>query len=152
MLFRSHAQADRRGPPAPPLRQVVPEPGGRCLACLGGFANPDRLPTRAQEDQREDPVDFRLQRAGSLRTWAQMAAHLGLRQLELLYTGALRHSVFLRLREDESGRLRVDDLSAPARPGCGVCGRLSGLGRTGVGGDLVYTMARGLGAVPDDAR
>ncbi|OGA98189.1 MAG: hypothetical protein A3E25_20925 [Burkholderiales bacterium RIFCSPHIGHO2_12_FULL_69_20] len=134
------------------VRLVIPEPGGRCLACLGGFANLARLPTRALDDQREDPVDFRRQRAGSLRTWAQMAAHLGLRQLELLYTGALRHSIFLRLREDESGRLRVDDLSTPARPGCGVCGRLFGHGRTGVGRDLVYAIARGLGAVPPETR
>lgn len=89
-----------------------------------------RLPVDAQADRREALADFRLQRAGSLRSWASMAAHTGLRMLELMFAGRLRGSVFRHMREDAAGRLMVDDRVVAGE--CAVCRRLAGVGRGGM--------------------
>jgi hypothetical protein len=96
--------------------RLIPS-GLGCLACVGGFARPQRLAPQA--DRRERPADFRNERAGSLRTWGSMAAHSGLRMLELMFAGRIRGAVFRRFAEGADGRLTVDD--RVVQGGCELC-------------------------------
>jgi ThiF family len=129
------------------LRLTFPgtAPGSACLACMGGFANPGRLPTAAENDLREVHEDFRAQRAGSLRTWSVAAAHMGLRLVERLYAGKLTSSTFRHLEEDGGGILSVRDAPASGISGqCPLCHGLGGVGRRGVTRNAVYSVAQAL--------
>lgn len=132
------------------LRLTLPghEAGAACLACLGGFTDPLRLPTGEAGDQVLSQGDFRQQRAGSLRSWSVASAHLGLRLLEGLVAGMRPGSLFRQLTEDASGRLTVRDQLpvAGARQRCPVCSRFTARGRAAVTAAAVHDAARALRA------
>jgi hypothetical protein len=124
------------------LRLIVP--GRGCLACVGGFARPQRLPLDAAADALEPAAGFLQQRAGSLRTWAQVASHAGLRLLELMHAGRLPGTVFRRMQEDAIGTLRLIDSATAGAADCPLCGRFTALGRLGVDGAAVHAVAAAL--------
>lgn len=132
------------------LRLTLPghHAGAACLACLGGFADPQRLPTGHAEDRAAPPADFRRQRAGSLRSWSVASAHLGLRLVEGLFTGTRPGSLFRQMSEDARGRLTVRDTipAAGARQRCPVCSRFTARGRAAVTAEAVHEVARALRA------
>ncbi|MBI4636257.1 MAG: hypothetical protein HY727_07890 [Candidatus Rokubacteria bacterium] len=77
-------------------------------------------PSRARD------VPWHQQRAGSLRSLNQIAAHLGLRLLEDFVGERLDRSVWLRVEFDHQGMLRQEILSPPGRA-CALCAQV-GLG------------------------
>jgi len=110
-------------------------PGTGCLVCLGGLAQTERLAAQwANAAPPPTPHDFRLQRAGSLRSWGVFSAHAGLRMLEAMYAGRIGHAIFRRLAETEDGGLAVRDatIASPLAAGCLLCGSLTGQGVRGV--------------------
>jgi hypothetical protein len=107
------------------VRLIMPEAPTACLACFGGFAQPEGLRRMAGFD-RSTPREWNLQRAGSLRTVNQIAAHLGLRMIEQLVSGELTTSSWLRY--EEGPRPAVREI-VPRRPWhCPVCGDCFGIG------------------------
>ena len=108
------------------VRLIVPGMG--CLLCWGGLA---RL-ARAVDDlthpggRRRAPVPWHEQRAGSLRSLNQIAAHLALRQIEDLVAGRLDGSHWTRIEIDPRGVPRIDrpaPAPAPAEGPCALCAR-----------------------------
>jgi hypothetical protein len=125
-------------------------PGTGCLVCRGGLAQAEQLaPQWANPLPPPTPADFRLQRAGSLRSWAVLSAHAGLRMLEAMYARRIGHALFRRLAETEDGGLLVrDTVSAGTTAiGCDFCDSLSGRGSRGVDEQrlarIVETIAHG---------
>ncbi|MCA8955000.1 MAG: ThiF family adenylyltransferase [Planctomycetes bacterium] len=102
------------------LRVVLP---GACLLCTGGVD----LETRSQ-------VDWRRQRAGSLRSLNGIAASYAMFLFERLVAGELTQTTWVRLLLDGAGTLRVERPRFGARAGCPVCAR------TGMG-DAAFTLA-----------
>ena len=121
------------------IRLTVPADG--CLACIGGFADPARLPVHADLDRRDEPQDFRQRRRGSSRSWGMAAAHLGLRLLEGLYAGTVAGSRFRRIEEDGRGQLRATDQTAGRAARCPLCGTLCGAGIEGMRPHAVRAVA-----------
>jgi hypothetical protein len=120
--------------------------GTGCLACLGGFAQADALLTQLQNPlPGPTPADVRDQRAGSLRSWAGIAANLGLRMIEQLAGGQLDRAIFRRLQESPHGGLQVTDSALrPQAPGqaCPFCQPLLGAGLAAVKLERVQELAR----------
>lgn len=127
--------------------RLIP-PGCGCLACVGGFANPASLipspaPAFTAADGTPLPVDFRLQRMGSLRSFSVAAGHLGLRMLEQLYAGQIQDAVFRRVAETLGGGLAVRDWGAAAQrtATCALCPRLYAGQLRGVPAAVVHVVA-----------
>lgn len=127
-------------------------PGTGCLACVGGFAQGGQLLQQLQSAQPPaTPADVRQQRRGSLRSWGQISAHLGLRLLEQLYAGQLDRALHRRVSETPDGGLQVRDFSPP-RPGlapastgtCPVCAALQGAGLAAVQPEGLQAVARAM--------
>ena len=131
-------------------------PGTGCLACVGGFAQRGQLLQQLSQPQPQGtPADFRLQRRGSLRSWGQFSAHLGLRLLEQLYTGQLDRALHRRLSETAEGGLQVRDhspgaprLEPPGAGNCPLCGNLLGAGLAAVQPAAVQALAQAVLAMP----
>lgn len=122
-------------------------PGRGCLSCMGGFAQQADLPRQLQQAMPPaTPGDFRRQRRGSLRSWAQVSANLGLRMVEQVYAGARHQSTHRRLAERSDGGLAVDDWadSFNAAEVCPLCGTLSGGGLAAVHRQRVADIAHAL--------
>ena len=126
------------------LRLTLPgsSAGAACLACLGGFADAQRLPLDTPSDQPQQWPDFRQQRAGSLRSWGSAAAHLGLRMVEALFAGTGPGSMFRRLDEDGQGRLTTRDDVAGSNSACPLCQSYTAVGRRAVSARGVHALAR----------
>lgn len=119
-------------------------PGSGCLACVGGFAQGDRLVEQlALPGPPATPRDFRLQRRGSLRSWGVLAAHAGLRMVEQMVDGRLRGARFRRLTETDDGGLLVAEAAADGRQrlGCACCAQLAGAGARWVQQDRLARLA-----------
>lgn len=108
------------------VRLVIPEARGRCLACFGGFSDMSAIKRAAKLDDSPPPL-WSQQRAGSLRSLNQVAAHLGLRILERLVEGQeLRQSTWLRYVEQP--RIQVREVVPSRGWTCKVCETLYGGG------------------------
>lgn len=120
--------------------------GTGCLACLGGFAQASALMTQLQNPlPAPTPADVREQRPGSLRSWAGIAANLGLRWVEQLVAGDIDRAVFRRLQETPDGGLQVQDSALPTRAGsqrCAFCAPLLGAGLAAVTPQRVQALAQ----------
>jgi len=120
--------------------------GTGCLACLGGFAQADTLLSQLENALPEPtPANVTEQRAGSLRSWAGIAANMGLRMVEQLVGGELDRALFRRLQETPDGGLRVEDSSLPPlapNQTCGFCGSLLGAGQKAVTPERVRWLAK----------
>lgn len=106
-------------------------PGDRCLLCLGGVANAEQ----AREIFTSGPHPVRTwhaQRAGSLRSLNQVAAHLGLRLIEDLVGVRVRRSTWVHLEFDTQGTPTLADRRGANDPGCLLC-RHGGEGDAGIG-------------------
>ena len=119
--------------------------GTGCLACLGGFAQASTLLAQLQSPlPAATAADVRAQRPGSLRSWAGIAANLGLRMVEQLVSGAIDRALFRRLQETPDGGLQVHDSSLNARaPGhtCAFCTPLLGAGVAAVSPQRLQALA-----------
>lgn len=120
--------------------------GTGCLACLGGWAQADTLAAQLQSPlPPPTPADVRQQRPGSLRSWAGIAADMGLRMLEQLAAGDVDHALFRRLQETPNGGLEVHDSTLPPQAlphGCGLCAALRGAGLAAVTAQGLQTLAQ----------
>lgn len=106
-------------------------PGDRCLLCLGGVANAEQ----AREVFAPGPHPVRpwnTQRAGSLRSLNQVAAHLGLRLIEDLAGDRVRRSTWIHLEFDPQGVPMLNERGGTNEPGCSLC-RHGGEGDPGIG-------------------
>ena len=117
--------------------------GTACLACWGGVAQAQALVEQLQRGQRPPtPANVALQRPGSLRSWAGLTAHLGLRLIEQWASGQQSQALFRRVWEDESGLLRCHDHRPHQALSCPVCAGLSGVGVQGVSPQVLATLAK----------
>ena len=90
----------------------------RCLACYGGIAQQDQmLPLIGGQTAS---TEWHEQRAGSLRSLNQVAAHLGIGIIEDLVTERVQHSQWLRLRYKDY-LPTIEPLTADPDPECPVC-------------------------------
>lgn len=112
-------------------------PGEACLLCCGGLVHEDE----ARETLRHPPLStaagdgWTRQRAGSLLSLNQIAAHFGVQMWLDLVAGVLREPLWARVEFDDTGRVTVRYL--PCRPltdthPCALC-RKAGLGDAGLG-------------------
>lgn len=115
-------------------------PGDRCLICLGAVANPQQARTVFIARRLPAPpgLPWQQQRAGSLRSLNQIAAHLGVRLLEDLVGERVSSSLWIRLEFDPHGLPTLHRLTPHANPACPLC-RQMGAGDDGLGAvrDLV---------------
>jgi molybdopterin/thiamine biosynthesis adenylyltransferase len=116
------------------VRLLLP---GRCLLCFGGIANlPEALAEllvepAAADHFRRNPIDWRRQRAGSLRSLNGLIVNLAVRLLEDFIGGRVSNNTWLRLDFSETG-IPVLEHRTPPRVPCPVC-RLTGHGDEGLG-------------------
>jgi hypothetical protein len=119
-------------------------PGGRCLLCLGGLADPagarEVLTSADAEQAAYAARDWRRERAGSLRSLNHLAAALAQRLWEDFVIGRVTDSTWIHLAFDERGRMEVGYPSIGRTPACRLCA-LQGLGYEGL--SLVSASFRG---------
>jgi hypothetical protein len=87
-------------------------PGDGCLECWGGLAD---------AQARGPGSDWREERAGSLRTLNQTAAHLGLTLLEQLLAARVHGSTWLRVEIAADGVPAVERVARTPRSDCPGC-------------------------------
>lgn len=81
-------------------------PGDGCLFCVGGVRNPGEALVALRNELRgvtTERPDWHVQRAGSLRSLNETAAHLGLGLIENFVKGTLEGSTWLRLEYTTMG-------------------------------------------------
>lgn len=122
------------------IRLTLPSQG--CLSCVGGFAQKDILPelvaerlVLANQTVTQSNLDFRQQRAGSLRSINQVSSHLGLRLIEQLYAGNINSNRYIRF-EERNALFSQQELNAQPHATCLLCHQLCGKG-----GDVLDTTA-----------
>ena len=107
-------------------------PGQGCVVCSGGLVEPmDMVRASLSEPHSPRAGRFKEVRTGSLRSWSVLAGHHALRALEQVAAGRVRHSLLLRLTEQEDGGLRVEErwvLRPVGQPSCPMCQTLQGAG------------------------
>jgi len=104
--------------------RLIANAGSGCLLCIGSVVAPARaLVTLAQEfaGLPTPPMDWRQQRAGSLRTLNAVAVHLGLGMLQDYLVGALRESRWMRYELSPEGLPGLEQVAAAGAMGCAVC-------------------------------
>jgi hypothetical protein len=111
------------------IRLVLP--GERCLLCLGGVANAEQARRIFTAQNPQPRLAWHEERAGSLRSLNQVAAHLGLRLLEDLVGERVQHSTWLHLEFDSHGLPSSRVVAPPENPACPLC-RLTGEGDEGL--------------------
>lgn len=99
------------------VRMVLPGER-RCLACFGGIAQQEQMLRLIGGEPAA--IQWHAQRAGSLRSLNQIAAHLGIGMIQDLATERLTHSQWLRLRYQDSVPA-IEALTANPDPECPVC-------------------------------
>ena len=85
-------------------------PGRGCLLCVGGM-----------DLARRGEVDWRRERAGSLRSLNGLAASVGFGLLERLVAGRRSDSAWMRVELDGGGLPRVEAPGFRPRDGCAIC-------------------------------
>jgi hypothetical protein len=115
------------------IRLLLPE---RCLLCFGGVselsqAREELLSERRAGAWRPTFVDWREERAGSLRSLNQIATGLGLRLIEEFVQGRLESSTWLQLDTADGGLPVLAHPAPPARNTCPLC-RIAGRGDGGI--------------------
>lgn len=118
-------------------------PGERCLLCFGGLADTASARSVLTGETQTAPHDWRAERAGSLRSLNQIAAHMGIRVLEDFLSERVQHSTWLHLDFDAQGIPTVRTITPPSNLTCPLCRRL-GTGDAGV--DTVSELAEEMGA------
>lgn len=116
------------------IRVLLPSEG--CVVCAGGLAESlarvrERLTEPSTDGRAPRAGRFDAERPGSLRSWSVLAGHHGLRALEQVVAGRVRHSLFRRLTEQDDGGLRVEERAVLRQAGgarCRVCEQLGGGG------------------------
>jgi molybdopterin/thiamine biosynthesis adenylyltransferase len=113
------------------IRLILPD---RCLICSGGIADFNQA-----RDELLNPAlhssqlrDWRLQRAGSLRSLNTVAAGMALRLLEDLIDRRISSSVWLRLEYNPAGIPSIQEIPLPQRRECRICRTLTGAGDDGI--------------------
>lgn len=104
-------------------------PGDGCLLCLGGLARFQDAVVQASFGavRPREGVDFRTERAGSMRSLALVAAGTALRLLEDLVVERIERSTWVRLDWNDAGLLTSKTAEASPDPACQLC-RWAGLG------------------------
>ncbi|MGE0824221.1 MAG: ThiF family adenylyltransferase [Candidatus Binatia bacterium] len=96
-------------------------PADRCLLCCGGITDVEQ----ARQIFMAQPVAPRQpwneERAGSLRSLNQIAAHIGLRVLEDFISERVQESRWLRLEFDAQGFPSVQVITPPPALTCPLC-------------------------------
>jgi hypothetical protein len=110
------------------VRLVLP---GGCLLCQGGIAGLDNARRGLLLGPEAPAGDWRAERAGSLRSLNGVAVHLGVRLLEDLAAGRLRHGGWLHLEFSGAGLPVLESREPAAAPACRLCG-LTGRGDAGL--------------------
>ncbi len=119
------ADADGRRSAGADIRLVIPERQPHCLACFGGFAQPQDLARLAGLSATLAP-GWSERRSGSLRTVNQVAAHLGLRLIERMASSELDRSIWFRYEDNPLPTMRE---VVPASPTyCPLCSAHVGSG------------------------
>lgn len=100
-------------------------PGDGCLLCWGGVANTaeahQALTSTQTERGFQSRRDWRMERAGSLRSLNQIAVGLAMRLWEELVAERQRQSLWLRLAFDGEGAPHLQTLPRQGRPDCPLC-------------------------------
>ena len=116
-------------------------PSEACVLCAGGLAEPvERVLASLGMPHTPRDAPFSDERPGSLRSWSVLAGHHGLRALEQVAAGRVRHSLFRRLTEQDDGGLRVEERAVLRPVGwveCTMCRHLGGAGLRAVSVDLL---------------
>lgn len=109
-------------------RLVLPGEG-LCLACWGGFAEPDELECLLGPwpGQAPEGLPWHAKRSGSLGWLAAGTAARGMELLDRLVTGEITHSTWVRDSEGDHGLLAPTPLRGLGDPHCPIC-RLAGCG------------------------
>lgn len=97
-------------------------PGQGCLQCVGGL-----------DLRTEAPVDWRRQRAGSLRSLNHLAVSTAMLQYERGIVGSLSETRWTRIEVGEDGGHTTRRMPVVWDPACPLCSRWSGAG------DAVFT-------------
>lgn len=100
-------------------------PGERCIACLGGFADPVAL-RRQVGFKAPQRLAWPEGRAGSLASINHIAVGLGLRLVERYVAGEISRSTWLRYEDSPMPTLREVVPHHP--PSCKLCSSFSGIG------------------------
>lgn len=123
------------------IRLVLP--GDGCLLCLGGVADLDRALAvfRAGTPTAPARPAWHAERAGSLRSLNQIAAHLGLRLLEDLMAERVARSSWIHIDIDARGRPSLDVTPPRANTPCPLCAHG---GRADAGAEAIEDLPRAL--------
>jgi hypothetical protein len=96
-------------------------PADRCLLCLGGIGDVEQARQVFTAQSLPQRRSWNEERAGSLRSLNQIAAHLGLRLLEDLVSERVQESRWLRLEFDQQGFPTVQGITPQPNSTCFLC-------------------------------
>lgn len=97
-------------------------PGDGCVLCWGGVA--DLSQALRNWGQSQTPRDWRMERAGSLRSLNMLAVATGLRWLEELVMGRLTISIWQRVEINGRGIAEWHTMPRRADPACRLCAQV----------------------------
>lgn len=97
-------------------------PGDGCLLCWGGVA--DLSQALRNWGQPQEPRDWRMERAGSLRSLNMLAVATGLRWLEELVMGRLTASIWQRVETNSQGIAEWRVMPRRRDPACRLCAQV----------------------------
>ncbi len=103
------------------IRLILPDE--RCLLCFGGLANTARAREMLTGRAVSPAVPWHRERAGSLRSLNQLAAHFALRLLEDFVSDRLQQSTWLHLEFDPHGLPSLRTMTPAPQPTCPLCQR-----------------------------
>ena len=113
-------------------------PGDGCVLCWGGVA--DLSQALRDWGQSQAPRDWRMERAGSLRSLNMLAVATGLRWLEELVMGRFTTSTWQRVEINDQGMAEWRAMPRRADPACRLCAQM---GRGDAISGLVGLLGRG---------
>jgi hypothetical protein len=122
-VFRAQGRAERNTRlMGADVRLILP--GDGCLFCIGGVRNSEEALLELRNELHgvaaERPA-WHAQRAGSLRSLNETAAHLGLGLLESLVTGSLKSSAWLRIEYIANGVPALTRITERTVRHCNFC-------------------------------
>ncbi|MBC7239443.1 MAG: hypothetical protein H5T71_05025 [Chloroflexi bacterium] len=102
--------------------------------CYGNLVDYDQAVAMLLDPKVRSQADWRMQRAGSLRSLNEIAVGAAIHMVQDLVIGRLEHSTWLHIECDESGHL-IAEYPSPHTGGwgqrCALCAR-AGIGDEGV--------------------
>lgn len=128
----NHDDHPDRGHVGADIRLILP--GDGCLLCYGNLVDYDQAVAMLLDPKVRSQADWRMQRAGSLRSLNEIAVGAAIHMVQDLVIGRLEHSTWLHIECDESGHL-IAEYPSPHTGGwgqrCALCAR-AGIGDEGV--------------------